>query len=169
MRPGGGKSKGAAYEREICRDLSLWISDGKQQDCFWRSAISGGRTTVWRKKGVGLNAQAGDISCIHPAGHMFADLYFVEVKFYANLNFEGLITGKGHLIQVWQQARKQANEAKKTPLLIARQNRAKAIACLAYSGAEQLSLKNYTLACVPSLNLRIITWADFLEHAVKPT
>jgi len=46
MRKGGGKAKGASFERDICRRLSLWVSAGKQEDVFWRSAMSGGRSTV---------------------------------------------------------------------------------------------------------------------------
>lgn len=123
---------------------------------------------MWRKKGVNLHAQAGDISCIHPDGHTFAGLYYVECKYYSSLDFEGLITGKGHLISFWEEARKQAKEAGKTPLLVAKQNRTNIIACLAYSGAENLKLKDYVRVCVPPLNLRIIPWVDFLIHAMKP-
>lgn len=123
---------------------------------------------MWRKKGINLHAQAGDISCIHPDGHTFAGLYYVECKFYSSLNFEGLITGKGHFINFWNEARKQAKQAGKTPLLVAKQNRTDTVACVAYSGAENLKLNSHSWVCVPHLNLRIIQWKDFLKHAVKP-
>ena len=51
MRKGGGKAKGSSFERLICKELSLWITGGEHQDVFWRSAMSGGRSTVAMKKG----------------------------------------------------------------------------------------------------------------------
>jgi hypothetical protein len=52
MRKGGGKQKGSQFERDVCRELSLWVSHGKQEDVYWRSAMSGGRSTVAALKGA---------------------------------------------------------------------------------------------------------------------
>src|SRR5215216_6431446 len=38
--------KGPQWEREVCRALSLWVTNGERVDVFWRSAMSGGRATV---------------------------------------------------------------------------------------------------------------------------
>ena len=35
--------KGSEFEREMCKCLSLWWTDSKRDDVFWRSAQSGGR------------------------------------------------------------------------------------------------------------------------------
>ncbi len=77
MRPGGGHSKGASFERQVCRDLSLWLTEGKHDDCFWRSAMSGGRATVRFKKGRTSRSQAGDISPISGIGEKLTDLFLL--------------------------------------------------------------------------------------------
>jgi hypothetical protein len=58
----GGSKKGGRFEREVCTDLSLWWSDGKEDDLFWRSAGSGGRSTRRKKKGSRTKNQGGDIT-----------------------------------------------------------------------------------------------------------
>ena len=168
MRRGGGKAKGSAYEREICRDLSLWVSGGEQEDIYWRAAMSGGRSTVAAKRGKTLAAQAGDISCIHSIGMAFAALFMIEVKFYRDLQYGGLVTGKGHLIDFWKIAQKEAARCYKHPLLVAKQNRVLAQACLDPEGAEALKLEKRSLLIAPSHNLCIIPWHEFLANAVRP-
>lgn len=168
MRKGGGKQKGASWERELCVLLSRWVSNNKQDDVFWRAAMSGGRATVAFKRGGQLNAQAGDISCVHPMGHKFASLFYVEAKHYADLNYVGLLTGKGHLIEFWDETRKQAKQYGKRPLLIAKQNRILPMVCLTYGGAEILKLEKRSLLIAPARNLRIIPLHEFLQSAARP-
>jgi hypothetical protein len=125
MRPGGGKQKGSEYERQICKALSLWVSHGAREDLFWRSAMSGGRATVGRKKGKDFAQHAGDISATHPAGHVLTDHFYVECKRYADLNFGSFLTkGVGPLAGFWTEAVKQAAAHDRIPMLIVRQDRA---------------------------------------------
>ena len=122
MKPGGGKAKGSAFEREICKKLSLWISKGKRVDCLWRSAMSGGRATVQRKSGVDIR-QAGDICSVSPEGHALTDLYYIETKSYRNLAIDRfIILQQGQLEKFWRETKKQARRYGKRPLLIAKQN-----------------------------------------------
>lgn len=124
MRPGGGKSKGSAYEREVCKRLSLWVSLGKREDLFWRSAMSGGRATVGKKKGLDLAAHAGDISATHPDGHVLTDHFYVECKRYGDLNFAAfLCKQQGVLAKFWGEAIKQAVAHDRIPMLIVREDR----------------------------------------------
>jgi len=167
MLPGAGKRKGSQFERDVCKDLSLWVSDGKQEDVYWRSALSGGRTTVARAKGKALNAQAGDISCIHPCGHVFASKFLIECKFYADLDFLGILTGKGKLVQFWHEAWVEAGKCYKQPLLVAKQNRVFPIACLSPTGSQILTLNGRAMI-VPKLEMCIIPWSDFLHYAERP-
>src|ERR1700726_4969976 len=81
MRSGGGKSKGSGFERQVCRQLSLWITHGRHQDTLWRRGLSGGRGAVNRKLGIGNRTQCGDISAVSPEGHKLTDLFVVECKF----------------------------------------------------------------------------------------
>jgi hypothetical protein len=124
MRPGGGKQKGADYERQVCKALSLWVSHGKREDLYWRSAMSGGRATVGRKKGLDLAQHAGDITATHPDGHALTDHFYVECKRYADLNFGSFLTkGVGPLAGFWVEAVKQAAVHDRIPMLIVRQDR----------------------------------------------
>lgn len=123
MRVGGGHSKGAGFERKTCERLSLWITDGQKRDCFWRSAMSGGRSTVALKRGQTLSHQAGDICSVAPEGHILTDVLFFELKHYRNIRLESfIISGKGPLAGWWKQACKQAKEHGREPVLIAKQN-----------------------------------------------
>lgn len=140
MRQGGGKQKGASFEREICVLLSSWVSSGTQEDVFWRSAMSGGRATVAFKRGKRLASQVGDISCISPVGERFISRFAPECKFYANLDYAGLLTGKGKLLTFWAEINKQAQTYEKYPIMFARQNRLPTMVCLTHSGMAVLGL-----------------------------
>jgi hypothetical protein len=122
MKPGGGKQKGAAFERQICQALSLWLSRDKRKDLFWRSAMSGGRATVAYKKGVKLSTQGGDISAIDPLGAVLTDAFCIEVKFYKDLDIQAFLLGRGKLTAFWKQVTRDASRYGKEPMLIARQN-----------------------------------------------
>lgn len=129
-----GKQKGAGWEREVSVKLSLWVSGGQHEDYYWRSSMSGGRSTVAAKKGKRLAAQAGDISCINPLGSSLTDKFYIELKFYRDLGFPGLLRGTGNLAKFWNETKLQALKYGKDPLLIAKQNQCPAIACFAWSG-----------------------------------
>jgi hypothetical protein len=119
MKVGGGKAKGSAYERLICKRLSLWVSGGKREDVFWRSAMSGGRATV---KGKTVR-QAGDITAVAPEGHPLTDVFYIECKHVKKLDLESfLFKNKGLLAGFWKDAVKQADRHDKEAVIIARQN-----------------------------------------------
>lgn len=124
MRAGGGKDKGSRYERDVCKDLSLWVSGGTKEDLFWRSAMSGGRATIARRRTTArVAAQAGDITATAPEGHILTDLYYIEVKRYADLNFGSFLTkGVGTLAKFWQTAISEASHHGKVPMLIVRED-----------------------------------------------
>jgi hypothetical protein len=124
VKAGGGKQKGSEYERQICKALSLWVSGGQREDLFWRSAMSGGRATVGKRKGLDLAHHAGDISATHPLGHILTDHFYVECKRYADLNFGSFLTKqKGPLAGFWEEAVKQARAHDRVPMLIVREDR----------------------------------------------
>lgn len=164
MRKGGGKAKGASFEREICKSLSLWVSKGTQEDVFWRSAMSGGRSTVAHARGKRLAAQAGDISCIHPIGAPFADKFFLECKAYKSLDFVGLLKGRGKLVEFWAEAVFQADRYGKLPLLIAKQNQQPIIACLSDGGLHISKHLIPRVLIAPKLHLHIVLFEDLLKH-----
>jgi hypothetical protein len=123
MKAGGGKAKGANFEREVCVKLSRWVSQGKKTDLYWRSAMSGGRATVIHRQG-GTNRQAGDITAVATEGHTLTDKWYIECKHVRDLNIDTfIVSGRGMLADFWRTANKEAIRHGKVPMLIARQNR----------------------------------------------
>jgi hypothetical protein len=122
VKAGGGKAKGASFEREMCVKLSLWISHGKRQDLLWRSSMSGGRATIASRKGIKHQA-VGDICAVAPEGHKLTDHFFIECKHVKKLDIASFIlNNRGELAKFWKVACKQAREHLRQPLLIAKEN-----------------------------------------------
>lgn len=169
MQKGGGKNKGSSFERSICCRLSLWLTDNKREDVLWRSAMSGGRSTVAFAKGKRFASQAGDICSIDPLGNALTDKFMVECKFYSDLNFVGLLTYKGNLAKFWGTAKTQAAQCKKLPMMIAKQNAQPIVVCLSKEGARELAIQLKCILCSPPLNLYIFLLDDFLKYAAKPS
>lgn len=117
------QGKGSQFEREICVRLSEWVTNGEKKDVFWRTAMSGGRATVFKKRGA-IFRQSGDICAVAHEGHALTDEYFFETKFYADLNFPAFfIKAKGPLGEFWTRARDEAKSYGLKPVLIVKQNR----------------------------------------------
>lgn len=123
MRRGGfGKRKGSAFERQVCKDLSLWLTGGKSTDVLWRSAMSGGRATVGLKRGEVIR-QAGDICAVAPEGHDFCERFFIECKHIKDLRLQTfVISNKGPLADFWAKVCEQAKHHRREPVLIAKSN-----------------------------------------------
>ena len=165
-----GKSKGSAFEREVSVMLSKWVSSNTQEDVFWRAAMSGGRSTVAFKKGKKLANQVGDISCIHPIGQKFIDAFAVECKAYSNLDYPGLITGKGKLLAFWAEINEQASRYGKEPFMVAKQNRMPAVVCLNREGSNKLGIyETHTLLISRPFDLYIFGAGYFCSTCLPYT
>jgi hypothetical protein len=114
------KQKGSAFEREIIKKLSLWVSEGKSDDLFWRSAMSGGRATVRSKKGQETASGHGDITAVRPEGNKLTDRYVIECKHYKSIGLDKYVYGQGPLVEIWEKLRKGHD---KKPMLIFKENR----------------------------------------------
>lgn len=123
-KAGGGSNKGASFERMICKQLSLWITEGKHPDAFWRSSSSGARSTISVKSGRGsIKNQDGDISATTKEGYLLLDHFTIECKHYNDLQVEGLLFSENpRIVEFWKQAKRDASRSNRIPLLIARQN-----------------------------------------------
>lgn len=140
MKQGGGKQKGAEFERGVCKTLSLWISDGERDDLLWRSAMSGGRATVQVAKGVKNETQTGDITAIDPLAAPFIKTFMVECKHYKELGLlSGVLKTKGTLCDFWFKLKKDAIAHHKKPLLIAKQNLYPTMVIMTAEGARILA------------------------------
>ena len=100
-----GAGKGSAYERSICEYLSLWFSNGEDDNLFWRSSQSGGRATSRAKRGKRGAGQAGDVSAIDEDGRPLMDAVTIEIKKgYASQTFQDLFDKQATAAkQIWEQ------------------------------------------------------------------
>lgn len=181
MRDGGSKAKGSSFERQVCRDLSMWMSHRQRDDLFWRSAMSGGRASVQFKKGKQNRTQTGDITAIDPLGEKLTSKFLIECKFYRDLQLQAIYTDaeKAGLSGFWRECERQAMQYDKFPMLIAKQNRTPTLLCLNFRGLSflfdqssspsSIKLTEHVMAIFPRLDVYILWYKDFLLHAERPT
>lgn len=73
-------AKGSSFEREVCKQLSLWWTGSKDDSCFWRTANSGGRATVRGRKGKKTQGHCGDICATGKVGSTLTKVFTFELK-----------------------------------------------------------------------------------------
>ena len=84
--------KGSDFERRICKELSLWWTDGATDDVFWRTAGSGARAKTRAKTARDTFGQHGDIQATDPIGQPLIDVCSIELKCgYNRLSLQDLI------------------------------------------------------------------------------
>lgn len=76
----GKAAKGSDFERELCKRLSRWWTDGERDDIFWRSSQSGGRATQRTKIGKTTFGSYGDIAAVDPIGAPLIKFFTIELK-----------------------------------------------------------------------------------------
>lgn len=123
--------KGGDNERKSCRYLSLWWSDGKDPDIFWRN-----RTRI-TTKGKG-KYQLGDVVALKAVGDPLVQVFNIELKTgysvskkkkgFRNVpwdllelvDFQGTKEdlSKKQIIIFWEQASRDAKISERIPLLI---------------------------------------------------
>lgn len=170
MKPGGGKQKGAAFERKMCKALSRWVSfpyHSDRDDLFWRSAMSGGRATLAKKDNTGRKLQEGDISALGGTDEeaklaaKFLEFVSIECKFLADCKLESFIMdNKGPLRKALDQASENCSYTK-APLVLAKSNRRDVIML-----AHPLFFQGFgmpTYVDILCLNISICFWIDFIN------
>lgn len=170
MRAGGAHSKGTRFEREVCKALSLWISQGTREDVFWRSAMSGGRATVRAKMGIQLRAQAGDISPISALGEVLLDRFVLECKAYKDLDvLQGIVKDNGILHGFWKTHRLLGTAFSRIPMLIARQNMMPTFCLMPHYALQSFQLsEDHVVAILPRWDCVMILFDAFLREAGLP-
>ncbi len=92
-----GKNKGNSFERQVCKQLSLWWTNNKNEDIFWRTASSGAMANIRSKKHKECFGQYGDIQAINPIGQPFIDVCTIELKRgYSKSTFADLMEPSTH-------------------------------------------------------------------------
>lgn len=97
-------NKGGKFERDTCRQLSTWFSDGERDDMFWRSAGSGGMATRRRSKGLQTTGHCGDVAATDEIGRVLLDVVTIELKRgYSKFTFQDSFDKiAGAAVQEWE-------------------------------------------------------------------
>lgn len=137
LQKSGSRGKGSGYERDVCKQLSLWWTGGERDDVFWRSSGSGARATVRGRKGTATAGQYGDVAATDPIGKPFTDMFTVEVKRgYNDHTIQDLLDCPDDAaIQVWEGFLAQAWGSHKQAgsyawMLVIKRDRREALVCI---------------------------------------
>lgn len=121
MKPGGGKSKGGGFERDVGAKLSLWISGGQRKDLICRTVGSGAQfTTSKYSKG-----NPGDLMAQHAQAFPLFNKWVIECKFWKSLDMIRFLSKEGELYNALNKVYNEAQSSNKRWMLIAKQNHKK--------------------------------------------
>ena len=177
------KSKGSTFERVICKKLSLWWTNGKRVDIFWRSAGSGAMATTAHRSGSSRANMEGDISYSDAIGKPLIDMFCIELKSgYGDWNVTDLIESNQKetvFEKFWNQASESALHSNALPMLIYHKDRKNTMVAINLEAKTMLKkqvIARHSLFDIPYFNIRvsnkigdiyIYRFLDFFE-AIKP-
>lgn len=145
--------KGGSFERDQCRFLSLWFTNGERDDVFWRN-----RTRRTHVSPDGKH-QLGDVMAVHSLGIPLVEVLNIELKTgYSVKKKKGVVpwdlldiidanpklTKKDSvptIIKFWKQAVTDADISKRIPMLIFHRDYHKSVVCIRNSFFTKL--KNF--------------------------
>jgi len=140
------QGKGSSFEREICKTLSLWWTNGKDEDVFWRTAGSGARAKTRSKKDLRTFGQYGDVQATNPIGQKLIDVCTIELKRgYSKTTFADIIDKKENAAeQLYEKFIHQAeidciNANAPSWLLIVKRDRRRALVFMPYTFKKELT------------------------------
>ena len=147
--------KGENFERDQCRFLSLWWTEGKHSDVFWRSRVRATRKTPNAKH------QLGDIKSDSPEGEGLMKVFSIELKTGYSVGKKGKTVKnvpwdlldlidyrkgsedleKKQIIKFWRQTVTDAEISERIPLLIFKRDFHVPVVCIQSSLMD--TLENY--------------------------
>lgn len=165
MRKGAGKSKGSAFERDVAKRLSLWLTGGKDKKQLIRTVLSGG----WRAGQGDAEGwrQVGDLAANGPVGEQFRRRFAVECKHHRTIDLLGLWTRTDYLKGWWEKLNAEitehtaAGETPMVPLLVFRANNRPVMAGLPTQAADWLRINS--AAHFKWMDLAIFPFEDLLR------
>lgn len=129
-------AKGKNFEREISKDMSLWLTNDSDGDCIWYTKSSGGRATRRvRSEQVASKYDHGDLGPDGSTLEWFFDLFSIELKtgygtknkksttLWSVLDLLDSSQQYPKFYDFWYQAVNDADLSGREPLLIFRRNR----------------------------------------------
>jgi hypothetical protein len=182
-KSGRGKAKGNSFQWEICKKLSLSVSD--KDDIFQPTPSSGARGTRRKKTQETQATQHGDITYENIIGKPLIDIWSIEAKTgygKTRKTKTGITKTNWCIIDIiehndnptfldfWLQTLEDAEASKREPVLIFRRNNKQP--CIAfnseyfYNEIEKYFSKfnsDYLEICVSNTNITILSFKTFLE------
>lgn len=149
-----GKAKGSAFERWTARELSLWLTGGKEGKQLIRSVLSGGWSAGQQDRDF---RQVGDLAPNGPAGERFRQKFAVECKHRREIDLYGVWTRKDALVEWWEKLLGECKRAKVAPMLIFRSNR-----CPTMVGMKKLPAGIQEYAYFSRLGMYVFSFEAFL-------
>ena len=113
-----GKSKGSAFEREVCKMLNVWLTGKKKPYVFWRSPSSGALATIH----IENENMSGDIVGFSNEAELICSIINFELKTgYKETSIDKFLkyNKTDKLKEFWTQCINDCNN-KKYPMLIYR-------------------------------------------------
>ncbi len=139
LMPGAGLRRGAKWELDWCKELSMWLSRG--QDKYWVNRYAGSGGGLAEKQG--LTGRSGDVQCLKPEAKWFMDQFSIELKIVKpqRLELGALLQGKSTLWNgFWEQCTKDAAIHQRYPLLVVKTDGIPAWVCGWWNDLGYLSL-----------------------------
>lgn len=119
MKAGKGKSKGSAFEREVSRSLTMWLTGQDKEYYFYRSPSSGAVATMNEMNGD----ISGDIIAVKPEARLLTSKYSIECKDgYSNADVMKVFKNNKNdtICDFWKQCIDDARTSNKKGMLIFR-------------------------------------------------
>jgi hypothetical protein len=167
MKPGGGKRKGGSFERKISKELSLWWTDGKSKDIFWRTHSSGAMGTVGGRKW-----EYGDIMAIDEAGKALTQRYNIELRHSKGLDIADLVYGtdKSGMAKFLREGRKTAELSGRQPLWIFKEHLRPTMVMMDVKGLEDIVTPLFVTmigGAFPGSNILLMTFEAWKKSVNK--
>ena len=149
-----GSRKGGAYEREVGKKLSLWMTNGKTNNEFIRSVSSGG----WANKN---KWQVGDLAPNGKDGRRLLEHFGVECKNREEFEWRHCWTSDNpKMFEWWGKIIEEVDEYGMIPMLIYRKNYVPEVIGLwdfffpeekreQFDRIMDIKFKDYTITVVP--------------------
>jgi hypothetical protein len=135
-------AKGKSFERDTSRELSSWLTNGKDDDAVWYTKSSGGRATRRKKLyNESRKYDHGDLGPDDSATEYFFDRFSIELKtgyaskrkksyqLWSILDVLDSNQSTPWFYQFWTEAKIDADASKREPMLIFR--RLRRLPCIA--------------------------------------